>query len=78
MFVDYRNIYICHQGAKAVIWMLFTILIDQDRYWVQPQGPYKTAEECNEVKAFFLAAAPSPKINYGAVCIKSDEITGET
>ena len=57
-------------------WVLFVIVLEADRYYVSPNGMYKTMEDCFEAREFFMATAPQPKINYEAICIQSDKING--
>lgn len=57
-------------------WVLFTIILEADRYYVAPHGPFATMELCFEQRENFLRTAPLPKINYEAVCIRTDEVNG--
>jgi len=57
------------------MWLLFAILIQSDGYAVYPQGPFATMDQCFEAREHFMATAPQPKMNYGAICIQTD-VTG--
>ena len=57
-------------------WVLFVIVLEADRYYVSPNGMYKTMDECFEAREIVLQSAPQPKINYEAICIQSDKIDG--
>jgi len=54
--------------------MLFLIILEVDRYYVAPQGPFPTMEVCFEAREVTLSTAPKPKINYEAVCIYTDKV----
>jgi hypothetical protein len=54
--------------------MLFAIIITADGYGVMPQGPFATLAQCFEAREYFMDTAPKPKINYEAVCVRSDKI----
>ena len=56
--------------------MLFLIILEVDRYYVAPQGPFPTMEVCFEAREVALSTAPKPKINYEAVCIQTDHNIG--
>ena len=58
------------------MWMLFVIIMQADRYFVSPQGPYPTAEICELARDAVLQTAPQPKINYDAICIQTDHDIG--
>jgi hypothetical protein len=58
------------------MWMLFVILMETNRYFVSPQGPYPTAELCELARDAVLQTAPQPKINYDAICIQTDHDIG--
>lgn len=57
-------------------WVLFVIVLEADRYYVSPNGMYKTMDECFEAREIVMQSAPQPKINYEAICIQSDKING--
>lgn len=57
-----------------MMWMLFVILLETDRYFVSPNGVFTTADECEVAKEYFILTAPQPKINYEAVCIATDKV----
>jgi len=57
-----------------MIWILFIIMLDSDRYYVQPNSFYSTMDQCFEARSVFMATAPQPKINYEAVCIQTDRV----
>ena len=56
------------------MWMLFVIMLEADRYYVAPQGPFPSMEVCFEARDYFMGTAPKPKINYEAVCIQTDKV----
>jgi hypothetical protein len=56
------------------IWVLFIIMLDSDRYYVQPNSFYSTMDKCFEARDVFMATAPQPKINYEAVCVQTDRV----
>jgi len=58
------------------MWMLFVIVLETDRYFVAPRGPFPTMEVCFEAREFVMQTAPQPKINYEAVCIQTDHNIG--
>ena len=58
------------------MWMLFVIVLETDRYFVAPRGPFPTMEGCFEAREFVMQTAPQPKINYEAVCIQTDHNIG--
>jgi hypothetical protein len=60
------------------MWMLFLIVLEADRYFVSPQGPFPTMEVCFEAREIVLQTAPQPKINYEAVCVQTDKMRGGT
>jgi len=56
------------------IWVLFIIVLEADRYYVQPNSFYSTMDKCFEARDVFMATAPQPKINYEAVCIQTNRM----
>mgnify|MGYP000135567117 CR=1 FL=1 len=58
-----------------ITWVLFVLLLEAERYYVMPQGHYMTMEECFEARDVVMQSAPQPKMNYDAICIKTNEIT---
>lgn len=56
------------------MWMLFVILLQADSYMVAPQGPFASMEDCFEAREVALSTAPKPKINYEAVCVRTNEV----
>jgi len=58
------------------MWMLFLIVLEADRYLVQPNGPFATMDECFDAREVVMQSAPQPKINYEAVCIQTDHNIG--
>lgn len=58
-----------------ITWVLFILLIENERYFVMPQGHYLSESDCADAQVYFLATAPKPQINYGSVCVKTDEVT---
>jgi hypothetical protein len=57
-----------------MIWMLFVILLEPDRYMVSPNGLFTSAEECESARTVFMTTAPQPQINYEAMCIATDKV----
>jgi len=58
------------------MWMLFVIVLEADQYLVAPRGPYSTMEVCFEARDRTLSDFPEPKINYEAVCVRTNKIKG--
>jgi len=56
------------------MWMLFVIVLQADSYMVAPQGPFMSMEVCFEARERILTTFPEPKINYEAVCIRTDKV----
>ncbi len=56
------------------MWMLFVLVLEADRYYVAPRGPFESMEVCFEERESILSTFPEPKINYEAVCIRTDKI----
>jgi hypothetical protein len=56
------------------MWMLFVIVLQADSYMVAPQGPFATMDECFKARQYVIQTAPKPKINYEAVCIRTDKV----
>lgn len=57
-----------------MMWMMFVILLETDRYMVSPNGLFTSVEECESARAVFMATAPQPQMNYEAVCIATDKV----
>ena len=57
-----------------MMWMLFVIVLEADRYFVAPQGPFESMEDCFKAREAVMQSAPQPKINYEAVCIQTDKV----
>jgi hypothetical protein len=58
------------------MWMLFVIVLEADRYFVAPRGPFESMEVCFETREVVMQSAPQPKINYEAICIQTDHNIG--
>lgn len=56
------------------MWMLFVIVLQSDAYFVAPKGPFMSMKRCFEERDRTLATFPQPKINYEAVCIRTDQV----
>jgi hypothetical protein len=56
------------------MWMLFVIVLEADKYFVAPQGPFSTMEKCFKAREVVMQSAPQPKINYEAICIQTDKV----
>jgi len=54
------------------VWILFSLLLSAEQYYVHHQGPYMSLEECFKARDFLMEQAPKPKVNYESVCIKTD------
>jgi len=54
-------------------WVLVAVLIINQEIKVMPVSIYTTMAKCFEAREFFLQTAPSPKVNYEAVCILTDQ-----
>lgn len=57
-----------------ILWVLFIIVLDANQYYVQPNSFYSSLEKCESGREMFMKTAPQPKINYDAVCIKTDRV----
>ena len=57
-----------------ITWVLFIIVLEADRYYVQANSFYSTMDKCFEARDVFMASAPQPKINYEAVCVQTNRI----
>jgi hypothetical protein len=60
------------------MWILFVILLEADRYIVAPQGIFPAMDDCFAAHEAFMAEAPKPKMNYDAICIQTDKLSGGT
>ena len=58
------------------MWMLFVIVLESNVYFVAPKGPFMGMEECFEERSRTLSTFPEPKINYEAVCVRTNKIKG--
>jgi hypothetical protein len=58
------------------VWILFVIFLDADMYYVNPVNAYATEVQCIEAHTLFMLTAPQPKINYDAICIKTNQDIG--
>jgi len=54
------------------MWMLFTILLKANQFYVKPNGPFVDMATCFEAREVILKQFPEPKVNYEAVCVKTD------
>jgi len=57
-----------------MIWMLFLIVLESDRYFVSPQGMFTSMEGCFKAREVIVQSAPQPKINYEVICIQTDKV----
>ena len=57
-----------------VIWALFIILLEAEKYYVMPQGVYETEIKCLEAQTLFMLTAPKPKMNYESICVPTDQV----
>lgn len=57
------------------MWMLFVILLNPTGYNTMYLGIHPTMEDCFAQREQLMDTAPKPKINYEAVCVRTD-ITG--
>jgi hypothetical protein len=57
-----------------MMWMLFVILLETDRYMISPNGLFTSEAECLTAREYFISTAPQPQINYEAVCIATDKV----
>jgi len=57
-----------------MMWMLFVIVLETNQYFVAPRGPFESMEVCFEERERILNTFPEPKINYEAVCIRTDKV----
>jgi hypothetical protein len=57
-----------------MIWVLFIIVLDAEQYYVSPNSFYSSMDKCFAARQGFMKTAPQPKVNYEAVCIKTDRV----
>lgn len=57
-----------------MIWVLFIIVLDAEQYYVSPNSFYSSMDKCFAARQVFMETAPQPKVNYEAVCIKTDRV----
>ena len=57
-----------------MIWVLFIIVLDAEQYYVSPNSVYSSMDKCFAARQVFMKTAPQPKVNYEAVCIKTDRV----
>ena len=65
------------QKEEVVMWMLFVIVLEADRYLVSHQGPFASMDDCFAARQYVMQSAPQPKINYEAICIHTDHFGDE-
>lgn len=58
-----------------ITWVLFVLLLENEKYYVMPQGQYMTMADCFLGREEFMRTAPTPKMNYDSICIKTNQIT---
>jgi len=56
------------------MWMLVAIILMDGQVKVMPISAHVSVASCYAVREGFIATAPQPKINYEAVCIKTDQL----
>lgn len=55
-------------------WILVAVLIIDQEIKVMPLAAFETMAVCFEAREVFVSTAPVPKINYEAVCIRTDQV----
>lgn len=56
------------------MWLLFIITIFEGTYGVSANGPYPSMAKCFKVREALLKTYEQPKINYEAVCVRTDQV----
>jgi len=56
------------------MWLLFIISIFEGTYGVSANGPYPSMAKCFKVREALLKTYEKPKINYEAVCVRTDQV----
>lgn len=54
------------------MWVLFTIILEANQFYVKPNGPFVDMATCFEARETILEQFPEPKVNYEVVCVKTD------
>ncbi len=54
------------------MWMLFTIVLQANQFYVKPNGPFVDMDTCFQARQAVLSQYEKPKVNYEAVCVKTD------
>ena len=54
------------------MYMIFVIMLQADQFFVRPHGPFLDMATCFQAREEILAQFPEPKVNYEAVCVKTD------
>lgn len=57
-----------------ITWFLFIIILGEESYVVSVNSIHQTMGSCFVARDAIMTSAPKPKINYEAVCIKSDRV----
>tara|TARA_A100000171_G_C2031794_1_gene96182 strand:+ start:199 stop:372 length:174 start_codon:yes stop_codon:yes gene_type:complete len=49
--------------------------LENEKYYVMPQGQYMTMADCFIGREEFMRTAPTPKMNYDSICVQTNQIT---
>lgn len=55
-------------------WVLVVLVFVDSKLGVMPNGAYESMNKCFEARELFMATAPKPKINYDAICVRTDQL----
>jgi len=55
------------------LWLLVVVIVVDGMAYMQNGGLHATMKDCFEARENVMQTAPQPKINYEAVCIKTDQ-----
>ena len=58
------------------MWALIGVMLATQGVAVQPISLHDTMEECFEAREQIMLVMPKPKINYEAVCVRTDLFEG--
>lgn len=47
-------------------------MLQAEQFFVRPHGPFLDMATCFQARDEILAQFPEPKVNYEAVCVKTD------
>lgn len=56
------------------MWMLVAVIMIDGQLRFMALTAHTSVAECYASREYFIATAPKPKINYEAICIKTDQL----